>query len=81
MWGGVFLVLWVLNLYFSVSSTDIYIVLQVVIIGLIIWIAIKGNEMTAKNYLENGWSFTAPDSDEVKYAKGRWGISIGDTGQ
>ena len=32
--------------------------------------------MTAKNYLELGWNFTNPDSDEVKFAEGKWGINI-----
>ena len=81
MWGSVFLVLWVVNLVFTMISPEMFLVLQLVIIGLIIWIAIKGNEMTAKNYLENGWTFTAPDSDVVKYAKGKWGIHVEDVGK
>lgn len=42
--------------------------------GLNIFIAIKGNELTAKNYLELGWEFTEPDSDMVRMAKGKWGL-------
>ncbi len=52
------------------------ILLNLVFIGLQIWLGIKGNEMTAKNYLELGWHFTNPNSDEVKFAKGKWGINI-----
>jgi hypothetical protein len=41
---------------------------------LAVWMGIKGNEMTAKNYLERGWQFAEPESDVVKTAKGRWGL-------
>ena len=50
--------------------------INLVFLGLQIWLGIRGNEMTAKNYLELGWNFTNPDSDEVKFAKGKWGINI-----
>jgi hypothetical protein len=43
--------------------------------GLQIFVAIKGNEMTAKNYLKNGWTFVEPDSKLTKMAKMRWGIT------
>ncbi len=42
---------------------------------LTIYLAAKGNEMSAKARLKNGWFFLDPDSDTVKYAKGKWGIS------
>lgn len=45
-------------------------------LGFAIFFGIKGNEMTAKNYLELGWEFCNPDSDEVKMAKTQWGINI-----
>ncbi len=32
--------------------------------------------MTAKNYLELGWEFLYPESNEVKFAKMKWGINI-----
>lgn len=44
--------------------------------GMAIFFGIKGNEMTAKNYLELGWEFCNPGSDEVKMAKAKWGINI-----
>ncbi len=45
-------------------------------LGLAIFFGIKGNEMTAKNYLELGWEFCNSDSNEVKTAKAKWGINI-----
>ena len=52
------------------------IIINLLIFGLAIWMGIKGNEMTAKNYLEHGWTFDEEESDSVKFAKGKWGISI-----
>ena len=49
-------------------------ILSLAFLGLEIFVGIKGNELTAKNYLELGWEFTEPDSDVVKMAKGKWGL-------
>ena len=82
IWGGVFLILWIVNLIApSLMPTQeetlgLTIIVNLLILGLVIWMGIKGNEMTAKNYLENGWSFDESESDSVKFAKGKWGISI-----
>lgn len=82
VWGGVFLVLWLVYLvvpslfYNEEEALGLSIVLNLIFLGLQIWLGIKGNEMTAKNYLELGWNFINPDSDEVKFAKGKWGINI-----
>lgn len=75
MWGGIFLALWVLN--FALLSVDVAVanfILSLAFLGLEIFVGIKGNELTAKNYLELGWEFTEPDSDVVKMAKGKWGL-------
>ena len=82
VWSGIFLVLWSLYIIFpsmmqnEEEALSLMILLNLVFLGLQIWLGIKGNEMTAKNYLELGWNFTNPDSDEVKFAKGKWGINI-----
>ena len=52
------------------------IILLVILWGLAIFLAIKRNEMTAKNYLELGWTFVEPDSKQVKLAMGKLGISV-----
>lgn len=49
-------------------------ILSLAFLGLEIFVGIKGNELTAKNYLELGWEFIDPDSDVVKMAKGKWGL-------
>ena len=82
IFGGIFLLLWIINLiapglmHTQDEALGITIIINLLIFGLAIWMGIKGNEMTAKNYLENGWSFDEEESDSVKFAKGKWGISI-----
>lgn len=81
VWGGIFLVLWIINLVVpsmmdEQSALGLSIIFFVIFLGLQIFMGIKGNEMTAKNYLENGWEFTNNDAEEVKHAKMKWGILI-----
>lgn len=45
-------------------------------IGLAVWLAMRGNEYTAKNYLEHGWTFAKPDAIETQYALSRWKIEL-----
>lgn len=44
-------------------------------IGIAIYLGIKGNKITAKNYLKLGYDFVDPESNDVKFAKTKWGIS------
>ena len=82
VWGGIFLILWIVYIIApSIMQNEeealgLMILLNLVFLCLQILLGIRGNEMTAKNYLELGWNFTNPDSDEVKFAKGKWGINI-----
>ncbi len=82
VWGGILLALWIAYLIApSLLGTEeeelgLMILFNLIFLGLSIWLGIKGNEMTAKNYLEQGWKFTEPNSEEVKFAKGKWGITI-----
>ena len=82
VWGGVFLALWVVNVILGIvaeeseSAAIIYLFLQFVFIGLAIFMGIKGNELTAKNYLEQGWEFVDGDSEAVQQAKRKWNIQI-----
>jgi TctA family transporter len=80
VWGGIFAGLWIVNLVITSLATDTDVVMtvgilfQIIVLSLSIFIGIKGNEMTVKNYLEQDWEFKTPDSDEVKIAKGKWGL-------
>ncbi|MEW6123046.1 MAG: hypothetical protein AB1698_10580 [Pseudomonadota bacterium] len=40
--------------------------------GLYVFMAIKGNELTAKNLLEKGWKFAHPEAVETQFAKHKW---------
>ncbi|MBM4128475.1 MAG: hypothetical protein FJ247_14360 [Nitrospira sp.] len=80
-WGAIFLAFWVVNLIAPAAvpgneGVGIAVIIFFIFLGLEIFVGIKGNEMTAKNYLENGWVFVEPDSELTKMAKMRWGISI-----
>jgi hypothetical protein len=78
IWGFVFLVLWVVNLLgpyaAGADGIGISVLMFFVFLVLQIWLGIKGNEMTAKNYLEQGWDFADPRSEAVRFARGKWGI-------
>jgi hypothetical protein len=80
VWGGIFLVLWLVNLIapslmYEEDANVTIAIFGVVFLSLQIWLGIKGNEMTAKNYLDNGWVFAEPDSDITRNAKLRWGVA------
>ena len=83
IWGAVFLALWALNfLVVSIlpegdASDESYAVLMLIMIGLQIYMGIKGNELTAKNYLENGWEFSDELNNDatVKFAKTQWRLA------
>jgi hypothetical protein len=87
VWGGIFLFLgitntcqsWIGNLIADDELTRGAIgfgvlVSSIIFMGLNVHIAVKGNELTAKNYLEHGWVFAFPNSMEAMEAKRRWGI-------
>lgn len=80
-WGGIFLALWLVNSFLQISmrrTNDADVIaffLFLVILGLIIWISIKGNEMTAKKYLELGWKFAEPNSEATRFGKLKWGLN------
>ncbi len=81
VWGAIYLALWVVHLVtlgIVPGEARVIIVLPnyIVMFGLQCFVAIKGNEMTVKNYLENGWTFVDPDSKLTKMAKMRWGITV-----
>ena len=81
-WGAVMLALWVVNFFLPYviphpgdalfASTAVLLIA----LGLSIWLGVKGNEMTAKNYLEAGWQFADPTADNARLAKAKWGITL-----
>ncbi len=77
--GFVFLALWIVALVGpwlaggDVAATALLTVCA--FLGLLIFLGIKGNEMTAKNYLEQGWRFAEPNSEAADFACRTWGIA------
>lgn len=79
--GAIFLALWVLNFFVNIAvdlteagAVLFFFAFQLILVGLAIWMGIKGNAYTAKRLLEAGWLFVEPDSDLTKFAKMRWGL-------
>jgi hypothetical protein len=57
------------------DAMALLVVLFLIQVGLSIYFALNDNELTAKNYLENGWAFLDPDDKITRMAKENWGIS------
>jgi hypothetical protein len=79
VWGSVFLLFWVIHLVTHQAMPDVATVISIAFVPLSIWIGCKGNEMTAKNYLDIGWILAEPDSEFTKTAMQHWGINIAPT--
>ena len=79
-WGFVLLALWIVNFILPAIAGDDAAGLQfgmfAIFLGLEIWLGVKGNEITAKNYLEMGWVFADPLSENTRFAQGKWGITV-----
>lgn len=79
-WGAVFLgiaLAWLIipaMMLNNPSAGAVMTLLSVLSWSMYIWIAVKGNEMTAKNYLRLGWTFSDPDSDATRFGKLKWGL-------
>lgn len=43
--------------------------------GIAIFLGLKGNELTAKYYLQNGWEWSDPESEGTAAAQAKWGIA------
>lgn len=79
VWGAIFFVLEALLLilpFHEVEFTPLDFV-WIAMLGLSIYMGVKGNEITAKNYLENGWEFSDELNDEatLKFAKTQWRLA------
>jgi len=74
VWGILAAVLNLLGLFF-LNVPSALMTLSIVQLGLAIFLFIKGNEITAKNYLEKNWEIIDPESLNVKNAKSAWGLA------
>jgi len=79
-WGLAVLVLWAVEAVLSDAPSDTGMAESVLVFigaGLHLWLGLKGNEITARKYLEHGWVFADRDGDATRLARSRWGISSG----
>jgi hypothetical protein len=80
-WGAVFAGFWAVNIGVSLLSGQseeaaaLAFMLGLVGTGLGVFIAMKGNELTAKHLLSQGWRVVEPGSEFVRMALSRWGIA------
>jgi hypothetical protein len=59
----------------DVSQINIlYYIVDAIIFGLTIFFGIKGNELTGKNLLENGWKFAAEEDQTTHFARTKWSL-------
>jgi hypothetical protein len=79
VWGGVIVASWIvvelIALPMEEEPETLFSIFSWALFGLSIWFAIKGNEMTAKNYLNHGWVFASPEGDAAQLAKQKWNIA------
>lgn len=76
------LVLWAMSLLvgpFGMNSKVLQVIMICTSMGFQIWLGYKGNELTAKNYLEHDWIIAEPNSEFTKIALRQWGLSLPET--
>lgn len=60
----------------QVTEVDIlYFFVSAILFGMCIFFAIKGNELTAKNMLENGWQFATEEDQATRLARTKWSLA------
>ena len=80
-WGSVFLILALLGLAITFGEfdepfrsnwnfRDYFFAIVPNLLNILI--AVKGNEITARNYLAHGWSFADPNGTDADFANIRW---------
>ncbi len=79
-WGYLFLVLAIAIPVFALLTTNplgsfLHTVTLCSSFVLSAYLGIKGNEITAKTWLSQGWQFVEPNADATKFAKMQWGIA------
>jgi hypothetical protein len=79
-WGALFLVIFVLTIILDAAGESddgaaaLAGIVGLVSLGLSIYLGIKGNEITGKNFLDHGWLFDEPMSTSANFARKAWRI-------
>lgn len=85
IWGGRMLFMSIAYLFFNYAPDDyvgtglssmdmLFLFTNALMFGLTIYLGFKGNEITAKHLLENGWEF-AENDQAAHYAKEKWSLA------
>jgi hypothetical protein len=78
IWGFVCLTLSIFDLSEPLFAGDrdyaVSSVMDLILLGLAVWLGIKGNEMIGRSLLAQGWEMTEPRSAAARYAAENWGV-------
>jgi len=76
-WGVFCLCFDIIALYIIGKEHNIIVtyVIELIGLGFSIYFGLKGNELSGKQLLKDGYEFVDPDSENVIYAKKKWCIS------
>ena len=74
-WGAMYAGFSVLNMIGSLASSSAGLSLSFVGLALCIFMGVKGNEITAKSLLSQGWLVKDADSEITRIGLARWGIT------
>lgn len=58
----------------DVGANALYSIVSMAIVGLVIFLSIRGNRMAGRNYLKKGWVFAQPYSQSARFARAKWGL-------
>ena len=56
-------------------SAHLLVLTNLITLGLMVFMGLRGNELIAKHLLSRGWQFVDPTSDAVRYARMEWKIA------
>lgn len=78
-WGAAILALWILDLSLGwIPFGDVATAGQVGLAGIFLavqlWLGLKGNELTARAYVAQGWTVVHPEYVAVRRLAERWGL-------
>lgn len=79
-WGFVFLALNGASILGRVQGgssgwSTLSVLTNLLAVGLMVFMGLRGNELTAKYLLSRGWQFIDPNSDAVRYARMEWKVA------
>jgi len=59
----------------SLGWSTLSVLTNLMTLGVMVFMGLRGNELIAKHLLSRGWQFVDPNSDAVRYARLEWKIA------